>query len=263
MRRTILHRFPTTLLVAVLAISAAACGETTISVETPEPEPPPDTIDLERGLVAYYRFDETEPGSEVLDASGNGHAGTPTDPPPTPSTSVPPVGFANPRSLAFDGAEQLVDLGNPDGLNLSGNITVSAWIRPLALDGQRNIVAHGFRWDPKQELVLRITESTYVFNAWDGVDHWVTALVPPGDIDNWHHLAGVYESGTYRLYRDGELVAERRDAFAPRQVDAPWAIGGRSATTPPESRYFSGLIDEVRIYARALSADEVRALFRR
>jgi hypothetical protein len=82
-------------------------------------------------------------------------------------------------------------------------------------------------------------------------------------VDNWHHLAGVYDGESYRLYRDGELIVVHPDTFVPARVDAPWAIGGRAATMPPEGRYFSGLIDEVRIYERALSDDEVRALFRR
>jgi hypothetical protein len=66
----------------------------------------------------------------------------------------------------------------------------------------------------------------------------------------------------YRLYRDGELIAAVQDSVAPARVDAPWAVGGRSATEPEERRTFHGHIDDVRIYARALSATEVRALFR-
>jgi len=49
-----------------------------------------------------------------------------------------------------------------------------------------------------------------------------------------HHLAGVYAGETYKLYRDGELIAEQADDFAPTPVDAPWAIGGRSTPTPGE-----------------------------
>ena len=186
-----------------------------------------------------------------------------TDPPPTPSLSVPPVGFDNPRSLSFDGVAALVDLGNPEGLNLSGNVTLSAWIRPLALDGFRNVIAHGFRWMPSAEVVLRISDEDYEFAAWNSRDHIASAPVPPGDIDNWHHLVGVYDGASYRLYRDGELVVTHPESFAPTPVDAPWAIGGRSATMPDEGRYFSGLIDDVRIYGRALSDAEVRELFRR
>jgi hypothetical protein len=174
------------------------------------------------------------------------------------------VGFDNPRCLAFDGLEQLVDLGNPETLNVAGGVSIAAWGRPLAVDGYRYIVAHGFRWMHDQELSLRINDGYYEFLSWSGPgqEHWARAELSAGDIDNWHHLVGVYDGRAYRLFRDAVLVAEQEDSFAPTPVDAPWAIGGRSATMPMETRYFEGLIDEVRIYGRALSDEEVRALFR-
>jgi hypothetical protein len=260
-RRVTSIRAFSTLAGLLLSMAVSACGQTIISIDDSEPEHE-STVDLDRGLVAYFPFDETEAGTPPVDASGNGLQGTLSPNPPLPSLSVPPVGFANQRSLAFDGVEQLVDLGNPRSLDVSGNVTLSAWVRSLSVDGYRNIVVHGFRWMPNQELALRIYDGDYEFTSWNGMDHIATSPVPPGDLDNWHHLAGVYDGVTYRLYRDGELVTEHPDGFVPMPIDAPWCIGGRSTPAPPEDRFFSGLIDEVRIYGRALSADEVRALFR-
>jgi hypothetical protein len=135
----------------------------------------------------------------------------------------------------------------------------------MAVNGYRNVISHGFRWMPDQELSLRIHDGYYEFLSWSGPgqEHWARAEIRSGDIDNWHHLVGVYDGRYYRLYRDGAVVAETENSFAPTQVDAPWAVGGRSATTPEETRYFEGFIDEVRIYGRALSDEEVRALFGR
>jgi Concanavalin A-like lectin/glucanases superfamily len=219
-------------------------------------------VNLDMGLLLYLTLDENEAGATARDLSGYSHDGEPSNPPPLPSQETPPVGFTNARSLEFDGT-QLLDLGNPDSLNVEGEITIAAWVRPLALDGYRNIVAHGFRWDPSQELMLRISDEHYEFLAWDNNDHGARAPVPPGDVDNWRHLAGVYDGRMYRLYRDGELMAAVEDSFAPTRVDAPWAIGGRAALEPEQPRPFVGYIDDVHIYGRALSAAEVRALFRR
>lgn len=267
-------------LVALLAVLAGACGETTISITAPadagtdtgEPE-----VDLERGLLAHLPLDEVDAGALSLDVSGNGHHGTPSASPPTPSYSVPPTGFANLRSLEFSGSEQFLDLGNPPGLDIEGPVTLSAWIRPRALDGFRNIVAHGWHRQPDQELVLRVFDNIdlivqpaplYGFGSWDGDDHAAVAPVPEGDVDAWHHLCGVYDGASYRLYRDGEVIAEQADPVAPMRVDAAWAIGARGMPDPtqPEAsdpRYFDGMIDDVRIYGRALSQAEVRALARR
>jgi hypothetical protein len=259
----------------------AAASETEPEVTTPNPAPiispdagdagrvaepntPPD-LDLVAGLLLYLPFDETEAGAIAVDASGNGHDGTPSVDPPLPSPSTPAVGFDNPRCLAFNGGAQLIDLGNPAALNVEGELTVSAWIRPTALDGYRNIVAHGYRQTPGQEVVLRISDAYYEFLTWNGFmeNHQARAPVPEGDIDNWHHLTGVFDGSRYRLYRDGVLLSEQADTFGPSAMDAPWAIGGRSITVPEDPRPFEGFIDEVRVYARALSGDEVRALFRR
>jgi hypothetical protein len=235
-----------------------ACGKTTINITDDEPP----RADLESGLIAYLRFDETEAGVPAIDASGHGHDGTPSPSAPTPDVSVPPVGFSNPRSLAFNGSDQLLDLGSPPDLDVSGPVTFAAWIRALETDGYRNIIAHGYRTGPNQDLSLRIHDGVYEFTTWNGVDHWARGAITPGDVDTWHHLVGTYDGQSYRLYRDGSLIQEAPDSFAPEQLDAPWAVGGRTTAVPLDPRRFSGSIDEVRIYDRALSADEVRALAR-
>lgn len=234
-----------------------ACGESVISVETSRAD---GAVDLESGLLAYLPFDETTAGTLALDVSGNDHHGTPSPNPPTPSLDVPPFGSSNLRSLAFDGVEQLVDLGNPPALDVEGRVTVSAWVKPSLADGFRNIVAHGFNASPKQELALRINDEVYEFSAWNGFDHRVTAPVGVAGTGSWRHLAGTYDGRAYRLYLDGELVGLLTEAFAPMRVEASWAVGGRSTTPPVESRSYAGLIDEVRIYNRPLSDQEVRAL---
>jgi hypothetical protein len=240
-----------------LALALVACGETTIDIENRERK-----FDLEAGLITYLRFDETEAGMVAVDSSGHGHDGMPSTSAPLPDLSVPPVGFANPRSLAFNGTDQLIDLGNPPDLDISGQLTLAAWVRTVDTNGYRNVIAHGFRWEPPQELSLRIHEGRYEFTAWNSVDHQAVAAMIPGDVDTWHHLAAVYDGQSYRLYRDGSLLNEQAESFMPIKVDAPWAVGGRSVTDPADGRHYSGSIDEVRIYERALSEDEVRALAR-
>ncbi len=237
-----------------------SCGETTVSIV--DPAPSEDPVDLTLDLLAYLPLDESAAGALALDISGYEHHGTPSVNPPTPSTSVPPVTFTNPRSLDFRGTDQFLDLGNPPELDLEGNVTLCAWIQPRAVDGWRNVVAHGWHHQVDQEVTLRIDQGAYEFVAWDGVDHSAATTVPALDLGSWHHLCGTYDGGRYRLFRDGELVDERADAVAPMRVEEAWAIGARGAATDFDPRYWDGLIDEVRIYGRALSAAEVRVLFR-
>ncbi len=268
------RRAPPLLLAVAAALSA--CGETTIAVTDPTRDQPDGgpPIDLELGLLAHLPLDETDAGAQALDVSGNGHHGAPSVNPPTPSSAAPPTGFANPRCLDFSGTEQFLDLGSPAGLDISGNLTLSAWVRVRSTDGFRNIVAHGWHHLPNEELALRVQDNIelvvqpaplYGFVAWDGEDHAAVVVIPEGDVDSWHHVAGVYDGASYRLYRDGQLVAEQPDVTAPMPVEEAWAVGSRGMPHEmPDAydpRYFDGMIDEVRIYGRALSDAEVQALF--
>ncbi|MES1207982.1 MAG: LamG domain-containing protein, partial [Pseudomonadota bacterium] len=223
-------------------------------------------LDAERALVGHWTFDGAVLGAVVIDSSGHGHHGIPSVGPPMPSSSIPRGGRArsNSGSLLFDGVNQLVDLGNPPGMQISGPITLAAWVNPTATDGLRNVITHGFRFGPDQEVTLRIRDGMYQMMSWDGTERIAELAVPAADLGTWVHLCGVYDGAGYILYRNGQRVDLRDDLVPPPIVDAPWAIGGRSASTPVQSpRGFEGLIDDVRVYARALSAGEVAALLDR
>lgn len=241
-------------MVSVVILAGGACRDTTL-----------DLFDPDLGLVAHWALDEAQPGSAAVDSSGFGSQGTPSANPPTPTTDVPPVHFYDPYSLAFNGTNQLLDLGNPAILNLGGPISIATWVRPATLDGYRNVVTHGYMWDPNYNLALRIYLGAYEFTYWDSADHMASAPAPTGDAGTWVHLCGVFDGASYYLYRNGALMASTNDATVPAAASsATWGIGGRVAQPPGDATDFlQGQIDDVRIYGRALSGAEVGALYRR
>jgi len=245
----------TATLVPALAVALLlpACGDTTL-----------DLFAADRTLVAHWALDEQQRGARVIDASGHGNDGVPSLDAPVPSTTVPAGGFPNPGSLSFDGISQLVEFGNPPILNIFGPMTVCAWFNASTQEGPMNIVAHGYKDPPKQEVALRMFAGYYQFSAWNGGFHDASWPIPPGDLGKWTHLCGAFDGDHYLLYRNGVLVTSKVDKFIPVKVDAAWAIGGRplSESVTPE-RMFAGLIDDVRIYSRALSDSDVAALHRR
>jgi len=247
-------RAPLAIVALTLATTSMACQDTTL-----------DLFDPELGLIAHWALDEEDAAAQLADTSGFGHPGTPSTNPPTTTTDVPPVHFANARSRLFNGQDQWISLGNPDLLSISGPITVAAWIRPGNNTGLfHDIVAHGFHSLPDQEVALRIGSENYQFIGWDGVDHKAEAPIPASDAGTWVHLCGVFEGQGYRLYRNGALLASADDTTLPPRVDASWAIGARAESpTDVASRLFQGEIDDVRVYGRALAAGEVEALYRR
>ena len=79
-----------------------------------------------------------------------------------------------------------------------------------------------------------------------------TSAVP---LDRWSNVALTYDGATLRLYVDGRQVADAGASGAIQVTDHPLWIGGNE----PYGEHFDGLIDELRVYARALPADEIRA----
>jgi hypothetical protein len=235
----------------VILFAGGACTKNTL-----------DLFDPDLGLLGHWALDESQAGSTAVDSSVFANPGHPSDNPPVPTQETPPVHFADPFSLSFTGENQWIDLGNPPLLNNGGPVSMSAWIRATAIDGARNIIAHGYRYSPDYDLALRIDLGTYAFTLWDGlINHRAAASIPSDDVGKWVHICGVFDGTSYYLYRNGVLAAATVDATLPPQgVDTAWAIGAHPATT---DRQFQGQIDDVRVYGRALLAAEVDELYRR
>jgi len=238
----------------ILLLSGGACTNTTL-----------DLFDPDLGLLAHWALDEGQPGSLVADSSGFGNHGTPSANPPVPTAEVPPVHFEDPYSLSFNGQDQWIEMGNPPLLNVGGPITMAAWVRATAVDGYRNVVAHGYRWNPNYALALRIYSGAYQFTYWDSADHAASAPVPDADVGTWVHLCGVFDGVGYYIYRNGTLAASLPATVAPpANVDAIWSIGAHAPQAGGSVDYqLLGEIDDVRVYGRALSAAEIEALARR
>lgn len=151
-----------------------------------------------------------------------------------------------------------VALGEAPQLPTAGEISISAWVSPGAVNGLRNIVAHGYTVEPSLgEVFLRINEGAYQVGSWNGTNHLASFSVPADDIGKWTHLVGLYDGSAWRLFRNGVEVAAKLDATGAVPAADDWAIGARGEGT---SRFFQGDIDEVRIYNRDLNAEEIALL---
>ncbi|MDY7226436.1 LamG-like jellyroll fold domain-containing protein [Hyalangium rubrum] len=164
--------------------------------------------------------------------------------------------------LRFDGQNDYVDLGDPPALTFPGTVTMEAWIRPRSMGPGlfQNILSHGYTLAPNGELVLRIASGQYQIVSWNGVSFFAAAPVPPEDLGQWVHLAGVYDGTQWHLYRNGtELVASASTVGA-LSFTAPWAIGARGGGT---ERFFQGDIAEVRLWRVARTPEQLRDDMRR
>ena len=144
-------------------------------------------------------------------------------------------------------------------MNFTGEITLAAWIRPDVSSGLRNIIAHGHRLSPNQEIFFRVNNGSYQVGSWNGSAHITSAAIPAGDVGtgNWIHLAGTYDGTAWNLYRNGVLISSSVDSVGALLVSENWAIGARGTGT---ERFFDGGIDEPRIYQQALTITEIATL---
>ncbi len=174
------------------------------------------------------------------------------------------------RVLEFDGSSTHVDCGNPPHLQGGGasSLTIEAWIKASERGGEyRHIVSHGQAIDSKHtaEVFLRMSNGRFEFGTWNGKSVFGVCnddtRVRNEDMKNWVHLAGVYDhvAKTYRLYRNGTLIASADSTTAPLAVDRPWYIGAMWEEAGKKMlRYFSGYIAEVRIWTVARTEAEIR-----
>ncbi len=198
-----------------------------------------------------------------------------------PGTGYSGFGAAD-KALSLDGANGFVKVGTATGLDITGNITLAAWVKPTVKNFFRNVIARGWDVDYK-ETFLRIARGTdlggtgfgttnhYEIGVTDGSNYYDSVLVPmpEGDIGNWVFLAGTYDGAQWTLYRNGKSIGTLASPNGPLATANAWAIGGQSeadtggANEVPGglSTFFGGGIDEPAIFDRALSAADIKALY--
>jgi hypothetical protein len=160
-------------------------------------------------------------------------------------------------ALQFNGINQFVSLSNPGDLDISGNITLEAWINPQQTSGYQDIIAHGYQYNPDAEVFLRINDGQYQVGSWTGnVTGMASAAIPESDVGQWVQLTGVYNGSQWRLYRDGVPVASSAPGAqgAVQVTGTNWAIGSSGSGT---DRFFDGQIAQVRIWNTGRTAAQV------
>jgi hypothetical protein len=162
------------------------------------------------------------------------------------------------QGLGFDGVNDNVNCGNDSSLRLTNNFSVEAWVNSAQVGAQGIIskqvtAAHG-GWSLVKD---GLSKFAFLISDTNGYDYIYSnnSYPDPG----WHHLVAVVDNGTTRLYVDGVLQAD----YSNHNISE----SGLNVTIGKfyplyDSLYFNGTIDEVRIYSKALTAEEVNQNYR-
>jgi hypothetical protein len=204
------------------------------------------------GLVAHWKFDEGT-GTTAADASGRGHTGTLLG---GASWTAGQVGGA----LSLDGVDGRVQATESEALRLAGDKTVALWLKKHAEPagyphifgkGGASYYGRGYHlWDDTGAGARLIWEQGYASGA-------PRSLFSSTSLSTnvWYHVAGLVEGATIRLYLNGVLDAAGTLSAPPVARTDPVWMGHLSGFT-----HFPGLLDDVRVYDRALSAGEIAGL---
>ncbi|MFI9819625.1 glycoside hydrolase family 2 TIM barrel-domain containing protein [Streptomyces sp. NPDC052013] len=139
-----------------------------------------------------------------------------------------------------------------DALDLTGSLTLEAWVTPRVTGYHQPILAKG-----DTQYALKQTDRKLEFFI-HGEGQWVTAswALPDDWTGTEHHIAGVFDAdtGTLTLYVDGAVRATRTTTRRPGSTTAPLSL---ATDADNQTREFSGTVRRARVHARALSTAEL------
>lgn len=238
---------------------------------TPTPLPQPVIVNvtpipatLITGLRGYWHLDEADTGDRV-DNSPSG-SNTLTNVNGVSWTSNGKIGVASDFER---GSSQYLKIESYQavGLNFDYNFTLGGWIKrestgsdmimAAKYDYGSNNRAYRFQLNSDNKLRLIVSPDGLYDAAYSVIGG--TALT---STTNWYHVAAVFDAGTQtlKLYLNSNLDAEKTVTYSTIfQADAPFMLGA-NLNNGQATQFFDGLMDEWRVYRRALSQSEIQTL---
>ena len=185
-------------------------------------------------------------GASITDSSGNDHPGSFAGSP----TWI--AGVSN-GALSFPTATDGVTTPGSAFLDAPQELTISAWIKHASASNFKAIVdkrdagsdGYDLFLDTSGKLMMRVNDKT---------------LVGTTDLDDgdWHHVVGVYDGSSIKLYVDGDLEKQSSIGSQSIRTSADFRVGRHWQNTQFS---FDGSIDEVLVYNRGISAQEIQDLY--
>ncbi len=244
----------------VVAVMTSISGQWPERVLSAEVNTTPTALDPT--IVGYWKLDEGT-GTIAQDSSGKGNDGTLTNGP------MWSTGQLN-GALQFDGIDDYVAIPSTNEFDTQTALTLSAWMNPDNVSSSQFLLSKHAANGNWESFSFRLQSNGTVRFSVQNADvdahpDWIsTTTLSPG---TWYHIVFSWErvtgiSSDAKVFINGveEGATFQGDGYTPSftmgfSASNPVAIGRRERDTP--THYFEGLIDDVRIYNRALSSSEV------
>ena len=212
------------------------------------------------GLVGYWPFN-----GNANDESGNGNNGTVNEAVLTSDRN----GYTN-SAYSYDGLNDYIQVPHSSSISITGDITMSAWVKTNGSNGQNyqtiiskretywtteygtalsyhNSVIHNTKFLSARALGMGNQEqgwssTPYIYNAWE---HWVVTI----------------SNSQMKIYKNGILDQIQAFSLIPVNQNGPLLFGKNTLADNTNSEQFNGDIDDIAIYNRALTDQEVTNLY--
>ncbi|MEM1725260.1 MAG: DUF2341 domain-containing protein, partial [Thermoplasmata archaeon] len=202
------------------------------------------------GLVLHLTFDEGE-GTIAYDSSGNNNHGTLINGPTW-------VDGKFGKALGFDGVDDYINVSATTSLDITRNISITVlfWFYMPDASLSRNVIVKD------AELAICVGANSLIFR-----DNRGNGLLVSTTIENnrWYFYAGQYDKNTdsVRIFLNERLINEgMQGTWNPSPTSRIMTIGsGNYPNAGCSGRFFLGIIDEISIYKRALSQEEILDLY--
>ncbi len=219
------------------------------------PEPPEPSFPSE-GLVAYYKFDEQDTSGSgiIIDSSGNGNDGI--------NNGANNITGKLGTAYEFDGNNDYIDLGDGD-LNIIGAISISMWIKGTGSESYMLFARDGTTATTIQFRLDLVNSKPRFAICTNNICHRATGKTNIND-GTWHHIIGIWDGTTnsngIKIYIENSNENNATFSGIQSTTNSNTCIATRNENSEGDFCY-DGSIDEVGIWNRALSEEEIEVLY--
>jgi len=204
---------------------------------------------LDAGLVGHWTFDgDDTSGTVTKDVSGNANDGV------IFGATVTPGKLG--QGLSFDGTSDYVEVSDNNVLDLSGNLTLSVWIKPPLPSSINTIVSKGALGGGSNYGISVELGKIWFYTIGTSNANWNTNITAATYCNEGCIITATYDGANKKVFINGVVMASLAATGTPSVNNNTLRIGRDSV-----NYYYTGIIDDVRIYNRALSATEIGQLY--
>ncbi len=256
MQKNILLNKTLVIVILILFIGTSLVSALNINSENESVEKEIKLLNLKDGLVGYWSFDfENAEDESINDNHGTVHGAIPVD------------GISG-RAFLFDGVDDYLNFGDINNMDRVSQLSISVWFKADDISDMgtdyRVVVGKNNGDTSRTAIHIRYTKELY-FEVGNGINSYAYTSAGTISTGTWYHAVLVFNGSASQNVRLKGYLNSLPLSFDHYSGNFPVTTAANSAFLglgyDNQKDHFEGIIDEVRIYDRVLSEDEIKDLY--